>query len=192
MADQLATPEDLASLIQQTDLDRATCELLIEAATAVVQAICGQRIVEVVDDPFEVVGSFASYLTFPGGPTTAVSSVTINGISLSAGTASGTYRLVGGALYRDIGWADSGGPTLVAGLRTHGYPPGSQHLQLGRAAVLSLSKGAFVNPDGVFSEKIDDYSVAYERSAAALEASPFLASALRKQYGQKAAMVNVM
>ena len=46
MADMLATPEDLAALLQQ-DVDRATATLLIESATALVQATVGQRIVRV-------------------------------------------------------------------------------------------------------------------------------------------------
>jgi hypothetical protein len=51
MADQLATPEDLAALLQDSQVDRATAELLLECATAVVQSAAGgQRILQVVDD----------------------------------------------------------------------------------------------------------------------------------------------
>lgn len=189
MADQLASPEDLASLIQQTDLDRATCELVIEAATAVIQAITGQRIVLVEDDEVEVPAPVGTSLWLPQRPIVAVSSVTLDGVALTEGTSSGAYRRALSGLWRECGWASRCGPTLATVVYSHGYAAGDQRLQLARSAVLSLAKGAFVNPDGVFSEKIDDYSVAYERSAAALEASPFLCTALRKQYGQKAGFV---
>ena len=58
-------------------------------------------------------------------------------------------------------------------------------------ATVSLAKSAYTNPDGVYSEKIDDYSVAYERASVAMEASPFLVAALRRKYGQKAGFVAV-
>lgn len=190
MADQLAAPEDLAALLQQ-DVDTATATLLIEAATAVVQAVCGQRILRVVDDEIQLDGHTDSTLVLPERPVVAVSAVSLAGTALTAGTASGTYRLSTAGLWRDTGWAGDSPPALVAVTYTHGWADGAQELQLARSATLSLAKGSYANPSGVYSEKIDDYSVAYERASIAMEASPFLAAALRRQYGHKAGMVRI-
>lgn len=189
--DLLATTADLAAALQiaESDLDQDAALLLLQTATAVVQAITGQRLVEVIDDPFDVAAPTSSTLLLPERPVTAVSSVVLDGTTLSLGTACGTYRLVTNGLWRDTGWATCYGPTRVTGFYSHGWAAGHQKLQLARSAVLSLVKGCYVNPDGVFSEKIDDYSVAYEKTSAAMDASPFLTAALRRQYGRPAGFV---
>lgn len=195
MADQLATPSDLASLLQH-DVDTASATLAVEVCTAVVQAVCdGQRIVQVVGDSGTAIGTTSRYLRLPQWPVTAISAVTLDGVTLTAGAAGSgmsTYRLVGDRLlYRGCGWQTyCGEPSQVAFTYTHGYPTGAQELQLGRGAVLSLGRGLFENPSGVISEKIDDYAVAYDAAAAALDASPSLKGALSKQYGPKARMVS--
>jgi hypothetical protein len=195
VADQLASPADLASLVQQ-DVDTASATLAVEVCTAVVQAAAdGQRIVQVVGDAATIVGSTEQYLRLPQFPVSAVSAVTLDGVALTAGapgSGSSTYRLVGDRLYRGCGWQTyCGEPSAVAFTYTHGYATGRQELQLGRGAVLSLGRGLFVNPSGVISEKIDDYAVAYAAASAALEASPALKAAIRKQYGPKARMVRI-
>jgi len=185
MADMLATPEDLASLLQQ-DLDTATATLVIEAATAVVQAACGQRIVQVVDDESELMGTTDSWLPLPQRPVTAVASVTVDGHPVT------DWARFGSRLFRRDGWASCPHvPSSVVVVNTHGYPPGSQELQLARSAVLSLAAGAYAAPAGVAREQIDDYSVQYEAASAALEASPALKASLRRQYGQRGGLVRV-
>ena len=58
MADQLATPTDLANLVPGSSLPAATATLLLECATAVVQAAAdGQRIVQVVNDVLTLAGT---------------------------------------------------------------------------------------------------------------------------------------
>lgn len=191
--DMLATEADLAAALQigVDELDSTAAQLALECATSIVQAVVGQRLVLVLDDPFEVAAPSSSVLLLPESPVTAVSSVLLDGVPLALGTASGTYRLTSGGLWRDLGWASCSGPTMVSGVYSHGRPVGHQELQLARSAALSLAKGAYTNPDGVFSEKTDDYSVAYEKAAIAMEASPFLRSALHKQYGPRAGFVAV-
>lgn len=189
MADQLATPADLAALLQQ-DLDLATATLVLEAATAVVQEVAGrQRLVQVVDDVVTVVGTTSGWLQLPQRPVTAVSAVTLDGAALSAGTATGTYRRSGSALWRDTGWATyAGEPSAVVVTYTHGYAPGAQELQLARTAVLSIARAAYANPGGMTREQIDDYSVAYEAATARLDASAYLRAALQRQYGRRAGL----
>ena len=196
MADQLASPSDLASLLQK-DVDTASATLAIEVCTAVVQAAAdGQRIVQVVNDADTVIGTTEQYLRLPQMPVTAVSSVTLDGVALVAGApGSGptTYRLVGNRLYRGCGWQTyCGEPSTVAFVYTHGIAAGSQDLQYGRGVVLSLARSLFENPAGVISEKIDDYAVAYAAASAVLDAAPSVKSLIRKQYGPRARMVRVL
>ena len=193
MADLLATPEDLASALQR-DLDTASATLALEAATAIVQAAAGQRIVRVVDDSEVVYGSTDRVLMPRQRPIVSVSSVTYNGSLLSAGTASGTWRLTPSGIWRELGWSDCAWEPAPATtvVYTHGYAPGDQMLQLARAVTLSVARGMFTNPDGTVREAIDDYSVQYAEAEAAMDAAPSLVARLRKQYGLKAAMVRIM
>lgn len=198
MADQLATPSDLASLVQ-ADVDTASATLAIEISTAVVQAACGgRRIVRVVDDTEEVWGGTDRVLRLKNWPIVSIGSVTYNGSALTMGTASGTWRRAKYGIWRDCGWIEvCGEPLPTDVVYTHGHDAAGsdsdkQALQLGRGVALSLGKGLFQSPDGVvIREQIDDYQVAYAEASAALEAAPSLRALLRKQYGPKARMVSV-
>lgn len=214
MADQLATPSDLASLVQG-DVDTSTATLLIEMATAIVQQACGdQRIVQVVGDTLTTSGTTDSWLALPQIPVISVSSVTLDGVALTAGT---DYKLVGNRLFRRQGWQanygwpwdDSGigapyysyappsltwpyqEPSAVTLTYTHGFAAGSQDLQMARSACLALCKGAYTNPSGATSESIDDYSVSFDAMAAQMESAPHMKAALGKKYGRGAALVRI-
>lgn len=189
MADQLCEPEDVASLLQR-DLDAYQTTMLIECGTAVVQAAAGgQRIVQVEDDTNTQMGTSDSWLLLPQWPVTDISDVEVDGEALVLDT---DYKRFGGRLWRRCGWAECWPePSTVTYTYTHGYPAGSQELQLGRAAVLGLIRGLFDNPTGVSREAIDDYSVAYEAMSAQMEASPNLQSSLRRQYGMRAGLVRI-
>lgn len=192
MADQLATAADLALIPGvDPDLSEATKTLLIECATAVVQAVCGgQRIVEVVDDvvTLDLDGADGGlYLALPQRPVTAVSSVLIGSTAIT----DFTPQLGRGRLWRASGWRSTllahpmSQPSDVTVTYTHGYPEGDQRLQLARSAVLSLAAGpASGATAGVSREQIDDYAVQYEAMAARMEASQFLVERLRAQYGR--------
>jgi hypothetical protein len=200
-ADQLATPQDLASLVQRdwaslTAAQQATATLIVEICTAVVQAAAdGQRIVEVAGDTATLTGTTESWLRLPQIPVSAVASVTLDGEALTAGAAGSggtTYRLRGDRLWRGDGWQTyCGEPSEVVVVYTHGYASGAQRLQLGRGAVLGLGRGLFVNADGVLREQIDDYAVAYEAASEALDASPILRAALRWEYGPRGGLVRI-
>jgi len=195
MADQLATPADLASLLQQ-DVDTATATLLLECATAVVQeAAGGQRLLEVVGDTANLTGLTDSWLDLPQIPVTAVISVTLDGVAVAAGTpGSGglTYRRRGNRLWRGGGWQTyCGEPSDVVVVHTHGYAVGAQQLQLARSSVLSLAKPYYPNPSGASSESIDDYSVTYAAMSAQMEATPIVKAALRKTYGRRAGFTRI-
>lgn len=195
MADQLATPADLASLLQQ-DVDTATATLLIEASTAVVQAVTGQRIIQVVDD-LTVLDldeyDDSLYLALPERPVTAVSVVSIGATAIT----DYTTQLRRNRLWRAYGWRSTliaypNQPSQVTVTYTHGYAAGHQRLQLARGATLQLSAAVYGNPGGATREQIDDYAVAYEAASARMEASPALANLLRRQYGRPAGSVRLV
>lgn len=212
MADMLATPSDLASALQQ-DVDTATATLLIECATAVVQEAAGQRIVQVVGDSVTLLGTTDSYLDLPQIPVTAVTSVARD--DSDPVTLGSDPKLIGNRLWSSIGWQGNLGygwrtiqpggavlpsygqsPTLITVVYTHGYAPGDQRLQLARDAVISLAAKAYSSPaPGVQSESIDDYQISYAVSSAAvtsaMDASPYLKAALRKQYGRRGGLVRI-
>jgi hypothetical protein len=194
MADQLATPSDLAAALQ-SNVDTATATLLIECATSVVQeAAGGQRIIQVVDDTATLIGVSDAWLDLPQIPVTAVGAVTLDGTAVAAGvlTTDTQYKRFGDRLWRGRGWqVNCGVPSEVVVVNTHGYPPGAQELQRARHAVLSLCAAVYANPDGATSVHIDDYSAAYEAMSARMEASKFLKAALRRQYGRRAGLVRI-
>ena len=197
MADQLAAPLDLAYLLERDDLGTVKTTMLVECATAVVQEAAGrppQRIVEVLGDTAYLIGTTDSVLELPQRPVTAVTSVLLDGQPVTEGTGTGQWRRPGNGsrLWRDCGWASvCGEPSTVTVVNDHGYPSGHQGLQLGRNAVLGLIRGVYDNPEGKTRVQIDDYAAAFERLAAALEASPNIRAALRRQYGSGGRMVRL-
>jgi hypothetical protein len=194
MADQLATPEDLASLLQQ-DLDAATADLLIECATSVVQALVGQRLIQVVNDTITLDLDELDdgvHLVLPERPVTAVGTVLIGAQVVT----DFTPQMQRARLWRARGWRSYllgyfNQPTGVTVTYTHGWPAGHQKLQLARQATLSLCSGAYANPAGATQERIDDYSVTYAAMSAQMAASEFLTSALRRQYGRPVGSVTL-
>lgn len=214
MADQLATPTDLASYLQ-SDVDTSTATLLIECATAVVQEACGgMRIVQVDNDTLNVAGYTDSWLPLPQLPVRSVTSVTLDGITLAVGT---DYKLFGNRLWRRQGWQnncgwlwDSAGlgssnygygapsltwpfqePSQVVIVYSYGLVAGDQRLQFARSSALGLARGVYVNANGVSAESIDDYHITYEQMAARMEAAPHLKAALAKKYGRRAGVARV-
>lgn len=196
MADQLITAQELADALQVplASIPTAASTILITAATAVVQEAAGnQRLIQVVNDPFSIIGLSDSWLNLPQLPVTAVASVTLDGTALTSGALDpNNYKLRGNRLWRTNGWQTYWGqPSDVAGLYTHGYVTGAQNLELARNAVFSLAKSAYPNPGGVASESIDDYNVTFNAMSAQMEASPYTKAALRRKYGRRAGLVRV-
>lgn len=194
MADQLATPTDLTNLIPGSSIPAATATLLLECATAVVQSAAGgQRIFQVVGDVHDLTGDTDSWLSLPQIPVTAVTSVVLDGVTLTAGSAGSggsTYRLRGSRLWRGDGWQTyCGEPSDVMVTCTHGYAAGAQELQLARSATLGLCRPFVDNETGAVSVRIDDYAATFDAMSARMDASPHLAGALRRAYGHRAGTV---
>lgn len=186
MADTLATPQDLAALLQLdyeglSDAGKATLQLLVEMATAKVQrAAGGQRIVAGTSTAVLHVapGDRDPYLTLPQAPVRSVSAVAING------TATDEYHLFGSALWRRCGWnASRCEPATVTVTFEHGHPAGSQALVFAKDATLALARLGYGNPSGAISESIDDYSVTYEEADARMQMTEPMRRAIADAYG---------
>lgn len=184
--DMLATPQDLASLLQLdyaslTPAQQATMTMLVELATAKVQrAAGGQRIVEATSTAVIDVEPWHcdEYLALPQMPVRSVQAVKIDDQPVT------DWKVSGQQLWRRTGWRSSSSePTKVTVTYTHGYPSGSQWLQLARDVALSLARMGFGNPSGVMSEAIDDYRVTYAEADARMEMTEHMRQAIADAYG---------
>lgn len=183
MADQLATPGDLASALQR-DLDLSTATLLLELATAKVQrAAGGQRILAAtttaglfaVDDE-----NWEPYLPLAQFPVRSASVVLLDGTAVT------DWYLRNQMLWRAAGWRTTSTPALVTVTYEHGHTAGSQYLQLARGATLALAQLGYGNPDNAKSEAIDDYRVDYGEADQRMQLTDHLQQALMAEYGTSA------
>lgn len=193
MADTLATPDELATLMQDTGLDEDAATLVLQLSTAEVQNAAGQRLVLVEDDPFEIFVYSSQWVTLPQRPVLEISELTIDGgDELVAGT---DYKRPANSatLYRRCGWAPrQNEPSILAGVYSHGYAEESQELEFARSAMFGIAKLGMSNPSLVASEAIDDYRVQYAAAMVwAMEQSPYLRKALQRAYGDRAGAVRL-
>lgn len=187
MADQLATPQDLASLLQLdydslTDGQKATMALLVELGTGKVQrAAGGQRIVDITDTAVIDILDLEQWLELPQRPIRSVSAVNLDGTDIT------DWKLVNQKLFRLVGWLTSWEePSQAKVTYTHGYPTGSQYLQIGRSHTLSLAVNGWDNITGASSEGIDDYKVSYAAADAAMQLTQFQKDEIAAAYGSQA------
>lgn len=188
MADQLATPQELASLLQLdydalTVAQQDTLTMLVELATSKVQrAAGGQRIVDVTDTAvIDVPDTCDLYLPLPQLPVRSVSSVELDGTAIT------DWYLRRQMLWRAGGWYLSSDPPSQAVVTyAHGYLTGSQWLQTGRDHTLSLARLGWGNPSGSTSEAIDDYRVTYAEADARMQVTEYMAAAIADAYGTSA------
>lgn len=186
-ADILATEAELEAYLGRA-IDTPTATILLEIATAVVQAAAGQRLIQVVGDlhvfDLDTIDT-SRYLELPEVPATAVGPVVVGATTVT----DYVTELSRGRLYRACGWRTPavhpyGAPSTVTVTYTHGFATGAQDLQLARSFVLAIAAGGATNPSGAIREQIDDYAVQYDAAAAHLDASPIMAMALRRKYGR--------
>lgn len=196
MADQLADPADLASILQIPEIDAYTATMLVEIGTAIVQAETGQRIVQVVDDVVELdLDEYdeGPWLTLPERPVTAVTAASVGATAVT----DYSVQKRRSRIWRAMGWRSTlvyypDQPSTVTVTYTHGYPAGHQKLQLARGTVLSMIAAIFDNPGGASSVKIDDYAATYTAMERQLAASPNLTGLLHRQYGSRTGSVRLV
>jgi hypothetical protein len=192
MADQLATPEDLASLLGRDDIDLYKATLLVEMGTAIVQeAAGGQRIVQVVDDEIELQGTTDAYLTLPQIPVINVTSVILDGVALTAGV---DYKKVGNRLWRRTGWQSNWGQyapqSYAAGLGVgveiaYVYNRGHQYTDFAGVSEAEPSLVQLVVTHGYAPGRQE---LQLGRSSVL---SMGLKAAIRKQYGRRGGLVRI-
>lgn len=157
--------------------DRAT--LLLDAATAAIQAWCRQSFTQATTTVV-LPGSFGEKLTLPERPVTAVTAVAIGDTALTVDTDyvwDGAHTLfrgtkvdgvlsVNGPDYLIDGWGDWGGPgAQVEVTYTHGFATIPADI---KGVCLALAARSMQSPDGVNSESVGTYSVSYSRSGGAV------------------------
>jgi hypothetical protein len=181
MADQFATPVELAGLLQ-SDLDAYTANLLLDLATGIVQgAIGGQRLIEVTDTALIDVLSWDEWLDLPQLPVRSVSTVVLDGTAIT------DWRLRSQRLWRLNGWQRLlCEPSQVAVTYSHGYPVDSPYMATAKAHTLSLAQAGYGNPSVVESETIDDYRVSYAEALARMELTEPMRAQLVARYGNPA------
>jgi hypothetical protein len=190
MADKLATPADLRTLLGEdsASLTDAEAELMLELATGAVQAAAGQDILEATET-ITLIGTVESWLSLPQRPVTAVSSVSLDGDTVT------DYKRFGDRLWREDGWASSAyEPSEVQVAYTHGLASTDQRIQLARSAVLAIAAQLFSNPNGATGFSIDDYREQYSQSASSDIAGLVpsrLQKALRRKYGPRGRLVRI-
>lgn len=190
MADQLVTPTELASFMQLTYADltaaqQAAMAMLVQLSTGKIQAACGQRLIEatstfVLDVEW---GSWTPWLDLPQRPVRSIGSVAIDGTTYT------DWVLRSQRLWRLGGWSlSASAPSQVTVADcAHGYPAGSQGLQLARDMCLALAAAGYGSPGGaVASEQIDDYRVTYAEADSRMQVTPGMRDMLRQQYGSPA------
>lgn len=189
MADRLATPADLASILQSSTVDASTAGLVLDLATGIVQGAALQRLILVEDDEIELLGTTSAFLRLPERPVVEVTEVLLDGEAIT------DYEVRGDRLWREDGWQteDTCTPSEVGITYSHGLADGDQDLQLARSFTLALAAGAYTSPGGgaIVTESIDDYSVRFAEGVARMELSKPMIAALRRKYGRRAGFVRL-
>lgn len=199
MPDMLVTPEELASWLKTTLDNLPTVQLMLRAATAVVQDGARQRLLQATST-ITVAAPAGRYLDLPQRPLVSIASVAVDGVTVT------DHLIRGGRLWRRAGWRTSAAssnplvsyrdpdPVDVTITYTHGWTctwagdgtyTGHQRLEYARSIVIGLAAGVFGGAGaGVTREQIDDYAVAYDAMAGRLEATPAIREGLRRAYGR--------
>ena len=189
MADQLATPQDLATLLQLDYASlsagqQATMAMLVEMATGLIQDVAGQRILQVTDTAVIDVMDWSVWLDLPQKPISSVATILLDGTAIT------DWAIRGQRLFRRVGWQTTWLlPAQAKVTYTHGYAPGSQYLQVGRLACLSLGQVGYGRPNpAITSEAIDDYRVTFAEAMARMVDSmtEFMQERIRNAYGTSA------
>lgn len=174
----LATVEELADYMGVESIANTDqADLLLAIASGVVRDEVGQYFEQVVDDEFELRGTWQRELWLPQRPVTAVSELAVDGSLIEASAYKATqegrvtwYPGLGGGLALDAPeWVRRGhwgGPdVLVSGKYTHGYPQIPDNV---KGVVLEHAVRAIKHPDAgtVQSKTTGPYTITYSTAAA--------------------------
>lgn len=170
----LATPEDLASYLQQ-DLDASTANLVLSVVSAAFEAAADTKFTSTTHT-YTLQGYGQQEINLPRRPVIAVQSVTVDGLPV------GDYVAIGADLYRLLRWGGTStyaSPVVVT--YTYGYTTVPDDV---RGAVLESAAAAYSNPQMVVRTQIDDYSEQRAPAAGGINLTPSaLATAARYRVG---------
>jgi hypothetical protein len=167
--------------------------VMLAVASSLVRAAAGSPILETDSTVSLWALDCTEWLTLPGKPVTAVTSVEVDGEALTAGT---DYKLVHGDLWSSTAWGDDLTPVEVVVEMTHGLaevPAAIVQLVCDLAILGASAASEGAHDPRVVAEQIDDYKVQFasgaESVATAMQIPPLTAQWLRSQFGGGAAMV---
>lgn len=150
--DPLASAEELASYLQN-DLDRATADLLLAGASAMIRDECGWPI-SLQEGATLVADSTGSrLLLLPTLNLLTVAEVRVDGVALD--TDQYTWSATG-AVYRGAGW-----PAKFRSVEVdcdHGYDPSPDSVKL---VALEVASRGYANPERVASRGVGGVSVSF-------------------------------
>lgn len=192
--DPLATTADLTArgIDWESPAEDVRVDTFLQSASDEVRNAAG---VPISRETFtiEIPGGCDQWLHLPGQPVVSVSLVEIDDDAVT------DYKLVGGHLWRRIGWQATWEPVTVTVALTGGLteiPTDIVDLvcaMVGRALGLA-DEGGYADRGDVTSERIDDYSVqfagtAQSRLAGPMELPDATRQRLRARFGGGAALV---
>lgn len=151
-----ATVDELASWMQETIPDGdARATLLLDAATAAIQAYTRQSITQATG-AVTLNGNGAIVQLLPETPVTAVASVVLDGVTL---TADDDYEWdAEGVLYRTNGGIWTRGRRNLVVTYTHGWDPIPPAI---KDACLQIAATAWHNPGAYTRLQLGDYAIAF-------------------------------
>lgn len=203
-----ASPDDLAAILQRelTDAEETAALVLLEIATAEIQAELGQQITETVHTA-SIPGTWSRDLELPQRPVTAVTGVALDGVALAsdgwAWNGRQTLRrgtsLVAGEADLDDGDLDDMGSTGIAGWHWGGpgatvavtYTAGYVNVPADlKGLCLQVAMRTMSNPTGIRSEQLGAYQVTYTVPGTGQVFGALLTdterATLRRRYGRTA------
>ncbi|WP_048574133.1 hypothetical protein [Streptomyces leeuwenhoekii] len=158
MASPWALPEDLRLHLRLDAIDAVQAAASIAAAETIIRAALQQTIDAVAGDTAGLVGTGRRTILLPEMPVTAVASVTVDGTLQDAGTwrvnRHGVLTRLGGC------WPLDADITVVY---DHGY---AQVPAAVTQVCVQLAGRAWVNPRGMASESIGDWSGTWDKARA--------------------------
>ena len=191
MADLLASPADLRTLLDETEetLSDDKAAVVLRIASSAVRSAARQTITAVTDDTITLIGDPGCWLGLPQRPVTAVASVKLDGTTIT------DYKRFGNRLWRRCGWeVCRGEPAAVELVYSHGYEEWRDELGEANGLTLTLAAKLFSNVEGATGMSIDDFRLQFAQTSTSEIAGTLpksVVSSLRFTYGARAGLVGI-
>lgn len=190
----LATITDLEARGVTVEASETTAvNTFLDTASAVIRNAAGSPISQTTST-VTLSGGHSHYLTLPGKPVTAVTSVSVDGEPVT------DFKLSGGDLWRSCGWS-AHEPTAVTVTYTHGMATVPADLvdltcRLAARQLVGLRSGAedALAERMAIQERIGDWSAMYSNTEAeftSLTLPKYEATKLAARFGNSAGMVTL-